>query len=296
MKRILLFCFSVVCFSAFAQKGDFKIGFRLAPSTNVATVRDKDATPSDVNYISDGYTIKEKNVSGVGVSFFIDYFLSERVAFSTGLWITQKNFSVRNYDGSTNWGNGYYNGNGYGNGYNKDGYHYDNYPGANYGNNFANGYNYWYSGVSNYKTTYLQIPLLFKYFTKDIVKNLKIYGTFGPTIDFRIGEKLDGPDRAHYWNMANNNPSYAYRDRNGTGRPVKLFNPIDITLYLSAGVNYKIIDKLEVFGGVFFNKGFVNAINPKLTFAEPGQTKVNKGLSLKSFLIGMELGVTYNLK
>ena len=293
MKRILLLCFTVVCFSGFGQKGDFKIGFRLAPGTNVATVNDKDATPSDVNYISDGYTIKEKNVGGVGVSFFIDYFLTNHLAFSTGLWFTQKNFSIRNYDGSTNWGNGYYNGNGYWNG--KDDKNYFNYPNSNYGNNYANGYNYWYSGVSNYKTTYLQIPLLFKYFTNDIVKNLKLYGTFGPTIDLRFSEKVDGPDYAHYWNMSHNNANYAYRDRNGTGKAVNLFNPIDITLYLSAGVNYKIIDKLEVFGGVFFNKGFVNAINPKLTFAEPSQTKVNKGLSVKSFLIGMELGVTYKL-
>ncbi len=287
MKKILLFCFTAVCVSGFAQKGDFKIGFRLAPSTNIATVRDKDATPSDVNYIADGYTVKERNVSGVGVSFFIDYFLSDHLAFSTGLWFTQKNFSVRNYDGSTNWDNIYFDGNGHKN--------YSNYQGANYGNNYANGYNYHYSGVSNYKTTYLQIPLLLKYYTNDIFKNFKIYGTFGPTIDLRTGEKLDGPDYAHYWNMAHNNSSYAYRDRNGTGRSVKLFNPIDITLYLSAGANYKIIDKLEVFAGVFFNKGFVNAINPKLTFAEPSQTKVNTGLSLKSFLIGMEMGVTYKL-
>ena len=252
MKKFLISCLTGICFSGFAQEGALKVGFRLAPGTNVATVKDNDGTPSGIRYTADGQTAKYENVAGVGASFFLDYYFKDNVGFSTGLWFTQKNFHISNRDGA-------------------------------------------YYGTSVYKTTYLQIPLLLKLRSNELFKNFRLYGTFGPTIDFKTGEKLDGPDYAHYWNMAQNN-YVSYRERNASGRPVKLFNPIDFTLYLSVGANYEITDKLEVFAGLFFNKGFVNAVNPKLRFADPNQTKVNTDISIKSLLIGLEMGVTYRLK
>lgn len=231
-----------------------KIGFRLAPATNLATVHDNDGTPSAVNYIADGYTQKEQNVSGAGVSFYVDYFLSEKIAFSSGLWITPKNFEIRNTDGG-------------------------------------------YSGVSRYNSTYLQIPILFKYTSSELAPKLRFYASFGPTIDLKIGEKLVGNDYAHYWNMSRN---LTYNDpgrgKNSRGKAVNLFNPFDITLFLSAGVTYEIADKFELFGGLMFNKGFVNLVNPNLRFAEPNQTKVNSDISWKAFLVGVELGVAYRVK
>ena len=281
MKKICTLGLLALSLTGFAQKGAFKLGLRLAPASNIATVRDKNATPSDVNYIADGYTVKAENQFSMGGGIYFDYFLSDNLAFSSGLWFTAKNFAIINYDGSIHNHSHHFHG---------DDHHYDSH-----GEHYANGYNYSYSGLSFYKTTYLQIPLLLKFSTNQS-KKFRIYGSIGPTIDFRTGEKLVGEDRAHYWNMANNNPQWAVRDRNALGRPVKLFNPLDITLYASAGVNYEIIDKLELFLGVFVDKGFVNAINPKLRFADSRQTKVNTDISIKSFLVGAEFGVAYKLK
>jgi hypothetical protein len=227
---------------------------RLAPTSNIASIKDNDGTPSAIRYTADGYTQKEENVASTGFSLYMDYFLSKNLAFSSGLWITQKNFSIRNTDGN-------------------------------------------YTGVSRYNTTYLQIPALLKYVSDEVAKNLRIYVTVGPTIDLKTNEKLIGPDYAHYWNMSRN---LTYNDpargKNAAGKLVKLFNPFDITLFVSGGVTYTVMDKLEVFGGIMFDKGFVNAINPKLRFADPSQTKVNTDESWKSFLIGVELGLAYKLK
>lgn len=267
MKRLITLVF--ICGTLnilYAQEGSFKLGFRLAPYTNIASVNDNDPTPSNINRYADGLTVKEENSAGVGVSFFFDYFFTEHIGFSSGLWFTQKNFAIRNYDG--------WNGNGQ--------------PYPYYGQ-------YAYSGVSFYKSTYLQIPLLLKFVSGELAKNLRIYATFGPTIDLRVGEKVDGNDYAHYWNMSKHDGRWASRDRNANGRPMKLFNPVDFTLYFSAGVTYGITEKFEIFGGIMANKGFVNAINPKLRFEGPDQIKVNTDVSWKSFLVGAELGVTYNL-
>lgn len=231
-----------------------KIGFRLAPASNIATVDDVDGTPSAVKFTADGFTQKEQNVAGAGASFYVDYYFSKNVAFSTGLWFTPKNFEIRNTDGN-------------------------------------------YSGVSRYNSTYLQIPILFKFTSGEIAPKLKLYVAFGPTIDFRTGEKVVGNDYAHYWNMAKHlNHHDQARGRNANGKATKLFNPLDMTLFASTGVTYEIAEKLDLYVGIMFNKGFVNLVNPNLRFAEPNQTKVNSDISWKAFLVGVELGVAYKIQ
>jgi hypothetical protein len=254
MLKITIFS-SLLAVTLFSNaQNTVKIGFRLAPTTNIATVDDVDGTPSAVKYEADGFTQKERNVAGAGVSFYIDYYLSKNLAFSSGLWFTAKNFEVRNTDGN-------------------------------------------YSGVSRYNSTYLQIPILFKFISNEIAPKLKIYVTFGPTIDLRMSEKVVGNDYAHYWNMSRH---LTYNDqsrgRNASGKVVKLFNPFDITLFASTGVTYEVVDKLDLYAGIMFNKGFVNLINPNLRFAEPNQTKVNSDISWKAFLVGLELGVAYKIQ
>ncbi len=256
MKKTLVSVFLVALVQlANAQKGDFKIGFRLAPGSNIAIVKDNDGTSSAQKFTADGYTQKEDNVEGVSVSFYLDYFLAKNIAFSTGLWFTAKNFEIRNTDGD-------------------------------------------YTGISQYNSTYLQIPILFKFVSNEVANKLRIYVTAGPTLDLRMNEKLVRDyDGAHYWNMSRNLPQNdPTRGRNASGKMVKLFNPIDITLYLCSGVSYEIIEKLDLFAGIYFNKSLLNLVNPKLRFAEPNQTKVNSDISWKANLVGMELGVAYKIK
>ena len=92
---------------------------------------------------------------------------------------------------------------------------------------------------------------------------------------------------------APNDPS---RGKNASNKTEKLFSAFDITLFASTGLTYEVMDKLDLFAGIMFNKGFANLVNPNLRFAEPNQTKVNSDISWKAFLVGMELGVAYRIQ
>lgn len=273
--RKIVFTVMLACCSFFsqAQLDKWKFGIKLAPTVNIASVKDNDPTPSAIRYQADGYTIKESNQGGFFFGFTTEYLFSEHFSFHSGLWFTQKNYEIRNYDGG-----------------------YPNNP-SFYGVWYMNNYYYNYSGTSVYQTSYMQIPIVFKYTSKELFSKFRLYATFGPTIDIKTGEKLKDSDYAHYWNMSRNlytspngDPT---RGRNSAGKKVALFNPIDITLYMSLGATYEIIDNLDLYGGLMLNKGFLNQVNPRLRFAEPNQTKVNSDISWKSFLIGFEMGAAY---
>ncbi len=149
-----------------------------------------------------------------------------------------------------------------------------------------------YNGTANYNSTYLQLPLVFKYTSREIIGKLRIYGAAGPTLDIRTSESVDGPDYAHFWNMAQNN-NIDGRSSNSKHKKVGLFNPIDVTVYIAAGATYEIIDNVDLYAGLFLDKGLINQVNPGLKYDEPNQTKVNSDISWKSFLIGVEFGASY---
>lgn len=267
-----------------AQLDKWKFGMKLAPTVNIATVKDNDPTPSQLNFSADGYTIKESNKGGLFFAFTAEYMFNENFSFLTGLWFTQKNYNLRNYDGYAGPNPSY-----------PESPYYSN--GGNVGLWYMNNFVYTYSGTSIYQTTYWQLPIIFKYTSKELFANFRLYGTFGPTIDIRTNEKLakNTGDYAHYWNMAKLTGYDAWRGRNADGKKMGLFNPIDVTLFLSVGATYEIIENLDIFGGLMLNKGFVNQVNPKLKFAYPdqNQTPVNTDQTWKSFLIGFEMGAAY---
>jgi hypothetical protein len=151
-----------------------------------------------------------------------------------------------------------------------------------------------YSGVSKYNLVYLQVPLIGKYYTQEIIDNLKLVFSFGPTLDFKLSERVNGGDGAHYWNLAKNefwdDPS---RGRNGDNRPQSLFHPFDLGLFFSAGADYALTEKISVYGGLSFNKGFVNMIHPNLKFNDPFRTKVNSSVKIRSNLIALDFGVKF---
>ncbi|MCX6181390.1 MAG: outer membrane beta-barrel protein [Bacteroidetes bacterium] len=253
MKKVILVLLISVNQIAHAQ-GKIKVGLRIMPSVNAATVNDKDGTPSAVNFAADGSTTKESNLSGLGLGLFLDYALSEKIAFSTGLGISPKNFEIRNTDGN-------------------------------------------YSGVSRYHSNYLQIPFLLKFSGIKLSDKLNMYINVGPTFNVLANESLDGSDYAHYWNMSHN---LTYNDptrgKNSNGKSMNLFNSLDLTVYASTGITLNLMENVDFFGGIFFDYGLMNVVNSELRFAEPNQTKVSTDIAWKSFLIGLELGVTYQMK
>ncbi|MFN6946693.1 MAG: outer membrane beta-barrel protein [Cytophagaceae bacterium] len=151
-----------------------------------------------------------------------------------------------------------------------------------------------YSGVSRYNTLYMQIPLLVKAVSNEITDNIRLGITAGPTIDFKLNEQLDGGDGAHYWNLANNNYHLdPTRGRNGNMRPMPLFNPMDLGLFFSIGPEFQLGDNFILYSALSYWVGGFNMINPNLLFNDPMRTPVSESVSIRSRIIGLDLGVKF---
>lgn len=133
------------------------------------------------------------------------------------------------------------------------------------------------TSTSQYNLQYLMVPLYFKFYTNEITSGMKIYFTLGGTFDVKLVEKKKGDDNVGLL-------AYAKEE----GRP--LFNYIDASALLGAGVEYNLKDIVTVFGGFSYNRGLVNAINPLL---EMGGNKIYKNIAIKNNLIGLDLGVKF---
>jgi hypothetical protein len=150
-----------------------------------------------------------------------------------------------------------------------------------------------YSGVSKYNIAFMQIPALLKYRTGEVfIKKLNLVFGGGPVLDMKIREALNGGDGAHYWNLAKN-LSYMdpARGHNGNNKSMALFSPINLGLYISAGAEYQLLDKLAVTAGFSFNGNFLNMINPALKFDDASKTPVHKDIKIRSTVVSFDLGV-----
>ncbi|MCU0415925.1 MAG: PorT family protein [Cytophagaceae bacterium] len=151
-----------------------------------------------------------------------------------------------------------------------------------------------YTGVSNYKLTYLQVPVLFHYTFKEFTTNARFYLYTGPVVELKLKESLDGGDGAHYWNLANNNFNLdPTRGRNGSNTSMDLFQSFDFSWMLSGGVKYSFSDTIIGYGGIFVNPSFLNLINSKLTFDDSDKTPVNKEVSFRTTLVGLDVGILF---
>ena len=119
----------------------------------------------------------------------------------------------------------------------------------------------------------VQIPFTFKVFTNEIATDLKLYFQLGVlgTINF-------------YEKYKESNPALVgtYQNR---------YNLIDISLYMGAGLNYKIGESNALFAGFYYSRGLTNVMNSKtepLTLA-----KYSQNAKYNMDLIGLEIGVTF---
>lgn len=259
---------------AFSQKlkTDGKLTIRLRAGGNAAYVYDKDVRSSAEYFPADGATSKHDE-SNSFVTFGANYdFGKGKLLFSPGLWFTAANISLFNHDGGLVPENRY---------------------------------------DSRYDMSYLQIPLLIKYqSTKELTKNLTWYVSGGPQIGFKLRESLytkDGyGDYAHFWNMAKqiryNNDA---RAQNGNYKTMSLINPIYASFMINGGVDYKLNDKISLIGGLTFDFGLTNVLNPKIEFLDrynhdgpryPQNTypqKLTDLLTVRHNFIGIDLGVRF---
>jgi hypothetical protein len=150
-----------------------------------------------------------------------------------------------------------------------------------------------YSGVSKYNTLYMQIPALAKYRTDEVFfDKFNLVFSGGPVLDLKVAENLSGSDGAHYWNLAKNN-TYAdpTRGHNGDHKSMGLFSPVNLGIYVSAGAEYKLLEKLTVYAGFSFNTNFMNMINPALKFDDVNKTPVRTDVRFSSTIVSFDLGI-----
>jgi hypothetical protein len=129
-------------------------------------------------------------------------------------------------------------------------------------------------GEYNFKRNvqYVQTPVTLKAFTNEIATDLQLYFQLGPTINFKIAEKL--------------------KSSNATGTDPeaddKIVSPIDAGLYFGAGVLYKVGESNALFAGFYYNRGLTN-----VTLTNTNSIKYNDYARTHLDLIGLEAGIRF---
>ena len=121
-------------------------------------------------------------------------------------------------------------------------------------------------GAESWGLQYIQIPLTVKLFTSEVFPNAKVYIQAGPQIEILVGKKNKESD----FKIGINEPM------------VSSFNPIDVSVTASAGIEYTIGENI-LFGGLNFQTGFINTIN-KTNFN-------NVDFTSKNTLFSLEVGI-----
>lgn len=150
-----------------------------------------------------------------------------------------------------------------------------------------------YTGTSNYNLAYMQIPALLKFRTGEVFTDkLNLVFGAGPVLDLKIREAVSGGDGAHFKNMADDNSNTdPFRGNNGNNKKVPLFAPLNLGLYISAGAEYQLLDKLGMYAGFSVNPSFLNMINPNLYYNDLALTPLRTDLRITTTIISFDLGV-----
>lgn len=119
---------------------------------------------------------------------------------------------------------------------------------------------------------YVQTPITFKAFTNEIATDLQLYFQLGPTINFKISEKLKSSS------ISGNDPE----------SDDKVISPIDAGLYFGAGVLYKVGESNALFAGFYYNRGLTN-----VTLTNTNSVKYNDYGRTHLDLIGLEAGIRF---
>ncbi len=114
---------------------------------------------------------------------------------------------------------------------------------------------------------YLQAPVTFKVFTNEIATDMKLYFQLGGTFNVKISEKLKSSSIA-----------------NDPDDDLNIVSPVDLGLYIGAGLNYKIAESNAFFAGLYYNRGLTNIIS---------DSDYKDVMHMRADLIGLEVGFTF---
>ena len=119
----------------------------------------------------------------------------------------------------------------------------------------------------------VQIPITFKAYTNEIATNMKLYFQLGGLATANFYEKFKESD-----------PTLQ-------GDYDTKYNAFDVSLYVGAGVSYKIGESNALFGGLYYTRGLMNQFDGS-TNPYTNQ-KIKKDAKYNTDLIGLEVGVTF---
>lgn len=118
--------------------------------------------------------------------------------------------------------------------------------------------------VEQVNLQYLQIPLSMKLFTNELALDTRVYFQFGFQTEVLIASKFQTED-----------PQF-----------IEKFHPVDLSLLVAAGIEYRAGYSTVLFGGFSYNRGFINTVRRLDSFAEDA-------FKLRQDLFGLEMGIKF---
>lgn len=131
-----------------------------------------------------------------------------------------------------------------------------------------------YFVASKRNVQYVQVPVTLKAFTNEIATDMQLYFQLGPTISFKVAEKLKSSDT----NVPGGDPDKDTKN---------IVSPIDAGIYLGAGVLYKIGESNALFAGVYYNRGLTNL------YQTSGNLGYSDAAKAHLDLLGLEVGIRF---
>jgi hypothetical protein len=240
--------FGISTTGLFAQK---KIGIKLSPGVTLANLKQEDNPSSnDIQSINWG----NKASLGFGFGLFMDFpFAENRLAFSTGLGYSMKNFIM---DIETPIGVGIYN------------------PETQNTTSFN------ISEDPQYLLHYLQLPITIKVFTNPTMNGNRFYFQAGATLELKIAEQALDKD---------NNYLYQLSEESNGGKSI--FKSEDIGIYGAVGYELKLKSGKVFFGALSINKGLLKQMNSFKWL--PGDPNMDYFMNVKLAQVGMEFGYLF---
>ncbi len=115
-----------------------------------------------------------------------------------------------------------------------------------------------------YKLQYLQIPISLKLFTNEIAPDLKIFFQVGGGLEVRVFDEREDP----------------------TFTVIESFNPLDISVVLGTGIEYRAGINTTIFGGISYQRGLSNVVKHTTN-------NVVKDLVIRNTIVSIDLGVKF---
>ena len=115
-----------------------------------------------------------------------------------------------------------------------------------------------------YKVQYLQIPATLKLFTNEVAPDFKVFFQVGGGLEIKVFDESEDP----------------------TFTTINSFNPIDFSVILGTGVEYRAGLSTTLFGGISYQRGLSNVINEAAVTAA-------EDLAIRATVVSIDVGVKF---